>query len=50
MGTCPHEIFGVTKDEEHRIYINKVTVERCALDMACVENCPTGAIEIIPRF
>ncbi|MEK6626612.1 MAG: pyruvate kinase, partial [Bdellovibrionota bacterium] len=50
VGTCPHEIFGVTKDEEHRIYINKVTVERCALDMACVENCPTGAIEIIPRF
>ncbi len=49
VGTCPHEIWGATKDEEHRIFINKVTVESCALDMACVDNCPTGAIEIIPR-
>lgn len=45
---CPHDIWAVTKDEKKNTYIEAINVSKCAMDMACVENCPMGAIEIIP--
>lgn len=45
---CPHEIWAVSKDEKKQIYIEEKNINRCAMDLACVDACPTGAIEIIP--
>jgi pyruvate kinase len=45
---CPHSIWAVTKDETKLTYLNIKNVSQCAMDMACVDSCPTGAIEIIP--
>lgn len=45
---CPHDIWALTKDEKKNTYIEAKNIGKCAMDMACVENCPTGAIEIIP--
>lgn len=45
---CPHQIWAVTKDESKTTYLNVANISKCALDMACVDSCPTGAIEIIP--
>ncbi len=45
---CPHEIWAVTKDEKKNTYIKAPNVSKCTMDMACVEKCPMGAIEIIP--
>ena len=44
---CPHDIWAVTKDEKKNTYIKAENISKCALDMACVDNCPVGAIEII---
>lgn len=49
LSVCPHDIW-VLKAESNDVRINKEQVSHCALDMACVERCPTGAIEIIPNF
>lgn len=49
VSTCPHDIWTVTKGQEHRTMIDQSKISHCALDMACVEACPTGAIEIIPQ-
>ena len=46
---CPHDIWELAPGEEKQTIINKVKAERCTLDMQCVEACPTGAIEIIPK-
>lgn len=46
---CPNDIWAVTKDEKKNTYIKTENVAKCAMDMACVENCPMGAIEIIPQ-
>ncbi len=43
---CPHDIWAV--DEHKNTYIKKENVSRCTMDLACVDKCPTGAIEIIP--
>lgn len=45
---CPHDIWAVTTDEKKSTYIKAHNVSKCAMDMACVESCPMGAIEIIP--
>lgn len=43
---CPHDIWTLNADKN--TIINDVNIGKCAMDMACVEACPTGAIEIIP--
>ena len=48
LSVCPHDIWMVSPDTG-RTYINHGKSESCAMDMACVEMCPTGAIEIIPK-
>lgn len=49
VAVCPHDIWAATKDEAKTTYIKAEKINRCAMDMACVEACPTGAIEIIPN-
>lgn len=44
---CPHDIWAVTKDGNKNTYIEAKNISRCAMDLACVDACPTGAIEII---
>ncbi|MBH46572.1 MAG: pyruvate kinase [Halobacteriovorax sp.] len=48
VSTCPHDIWMVTKDIDHKTTIDASKIGACAMDMACVEACPTGAIEIMP--
>jgi pyruvate kinase len=45
---CPFDIWTTTIDKSNETRINGLNVHKCTLDMACVEACPTGAIEIIP--
>jgi pyruvate kinase len=45
---CPHEIWAITKDGKNNTYIEAKNIGRCAMDLACVDACPTGSIEIIP--
>jgi pyruvate kinase len=45
---CPHSIWAATTDEAKTTYLNIQNISRCTMDMACVESCPTGAIEIMP--
>ena len=45
---CPHDIWAVTKDERKDTYIQVANISKCTMDLACVDRCPTGAIEIIP--
>lgn len=44
---CPHEIWVL--DDKKDTHINASKISQCPMDMACVEKCPTGAIEIIPK-
>ena len=46
---CPHDIFAISKDQQKSTYIKEVNITKCKMDMACVESCPMGAIEIIPK-
>jgi pyruvate kinase len=46
---CPHDIWTLNPDNSKTTIIKSENVTKCAMDMACVENCPTGAIEIIPK-
>ncbi len=48
INICPFEIWSAKIEENHETRINGLNVHKCTLDMACVEACPTGAIEIIP--
>ncbi len=45
---CPHEIWAVTKDQNKKTFIEAKNISKCTMDLACVDVCPTGAIEIIP--
>jgi pyruvate kinase len=45
---CPFDIWTVAHDKNNETRIDPAKVNKCTLDMACVEACPTGAIEIIP--
>jgi pyruvate kinase len=49
VSVCPHDIWATTPDKNQLTYINASKASLCSFDMACVENCPTGAIEIIPK-
>lgn len=49
LTVCPHNIWVLTT-ERKEVRINHEEASSCALDMACVERCPTGAIEIIQKF
>ncbi len=48
INVCPFDIWTTSLDKNHDTRINALAVNKCTLDMACVEACPTGAIEIIP--
>lgn len=45
---CPFDIWTTSLENNNETRINGLNVHKCRLDMACVEACPTGAIEIIP--
>lgn len=49
INVCPFDIWTVSKEDNNETRINPVNAHKCRLDMACVEACPTGAIEIIPQ-
>jgi pyruvate kinase len=49
VSTCPHDIWAVSDDSQKKTYINKDKINSCQMDMMCVERCPTGAIEILPK-
>jgi pyruvate kinase len=46
---CPHDIWAIKKDESKMTIINGHNISKCTMDMACVDVCPTGAIEILPK-
>ena len=48
VNVCPHDIWTTKFEKNHDTRIDSSKVHLCQLDMACVEACPTGAIEIIP--
>jgi pyruvate kinase len=48
VNVCPHDIWSTKFEKNHDTRIDPSKVHLCQLDMACVEACPTGAIEIIP--
>jgi pyruvate kinase len=48
LTTCPHNIYEVNASNNQTM-INVQNAQRCTLDFECVEKCPTGAIEIIPK-
>lgn len=50
INVCPFDIWMVSEADNRETRINPAKASRCTLDMACVESCPTGAIEIIPSF
>ena len=49
VSACPHEIWQEPKVFGAHVIINKSKADACTLDMECVNKCPTGAIEIIPK-
>lgn len=46
---CPHEIWTLKSDQTKQTTIKTENISKCTMDMACVDSCPTGAIEIIPQ-
>ena len=50
INVCPFEIWTASIEDRHETRINGLNVNKCTLDMQCVEACPTGAIEIIPSY
>ncbi len=48
INVCPFEIWTTSSENNNETRINPLQVNYCTLDMACLEVCPTGAIEIIP--
>jgi pyruvate kinase len=47
VNVCPHGIWKVSQDADKNTRIDVNTASNCSKDMECVEQCPTGAIEII---
>jgi pyruvate kinase len=45
---CPFDIWEYSPEHNNETRINPKNVHKCTLDMACLEACPTGAIEIFP--
>ncbi len=48
INVCPFDIWTTSTENNLETRINESKVNKCTMDMACVEVCPTGAIEIIP--
>jgi len=48
INVCPFDIWTTSPENNMETRINQAKVNKCTMDMACVEACPTGAIEIIP--
>lgn len=48
VSICPHDIWVISKTNEKRTSIDASKIDKCQMDMECVDACPTGAIEIIP--
>jgi pyruvate kinase len=48
INVCPFDIWTTSPENNMETRINQSKVSKCTMDMACVEVCPTGAIEIIP--
>ncbi len=48
INVCPFDIWTTSPENNMETRINQTKVNKCTMDMACVEACPTGAIEIIP--
>jgi pyruvate kinase len=49
INVCPFDIWEVSPQDNYETRISSQNAHRCTLDMQCVEACPTGAIEIIPK-
>ena len=49
INVCPFDIWTTKLEKNFDTRIDASKVHRCTLDMQCVEACPTGAIEIIPK-
>lgn len=49
VSVCPFEIWKPSEEHNYETRINPSRAHLCKVDMACVEACPTGAIEIIPK-
>lgn len=49
VGICPFDIWMPSAEHNNDTRINPEAAHLCRMDMACVEACPTGAIEIIPK-
>ncbi|MFZ4714603.1 MAG: pyruvate kinase [Bacteriovoracaceae bacterium] len=50
IAVCPHDIWIASNDDIRETRINVVKAPNCAFDMQCVDVCPTGAIEILPKI
>jgi len=48
INVCPFDIWTTSPENNMETRINQLKVNKCTMDMACVDACPTGAIEIIP--
>ncbi|MCB9091032.1 MAG: pyruvate kinase [Halobacteriovoraceae bacterium] len=48
ISVCPYGIWEINENKETRI--NEENAMQCVLDNTCVDRCPTGAIEIIPKM
>ena len=48
ISICPFEIWTISSENNNETRINPLQAKLCTLDMACLELCPTGAIEIFP--
>jgi pyruvate kinase len=49
VSICPHNIWEADPKTK-MTHLNAENVSHCSMDMECVRTCPTGAIEIIPKF
>jgi pyruvate kinase len=47
VSVCPHGIWTISQDKNNDTRIDVDKAKNCTVDMECVEQCPTGAIEII---
>jgi pyruvate kinase len=50
IAACPYDIWGADKEHNLLTSLYKENLSHCSMDMECVEKCPTGAIEILPKF
>jgi pyruvate kinase len=49
ISVCPYDIWTTNLEKSKDTRIDASRVHMCDMDMQCVDACPTGAIEIIPK-